>query len=213
MFKGIIFDLDGTLIDSRNDLGNSVNRTLIKHGLEPHPMDMYNQFVGNGIRKLVERAFPKNYVHLEMALLDFMEDYRDHITDAILFYEGIELMLKKLNQHKIPIAVCTNKEQSLTNKIFETYFKEYDFVDVVGDQFDGQQKPNPFHVNQLINKMNLSREVILFVGDSNVDIQTAQNAKLKSCGVAWGFRGETELRESGATYIARNVNDIIQLVI
>lgn len=213
MFKGVIFDLDGTLIDSRNDLGNSVNRVLVNRGLNPHPMSAYNQFVGNGIPKLVERAFPVGYAELNDALSEFMGDYAKHCTDEVMFYPDILEMLKTLNSQNIPIAILTNKEQSLTNKIIESAFKEIDFIDVIGDRLDGLNKPNPHYVHALLEKMNLKPEDTLYVGDSDVDVHTGHNAGLKVCGVAWGFRGKVELMNNNADYIAETATDILTIVL
>lgn len=213
MFKGVIFDLDGTLIDSRNDLGNSVNRILVKHGLDPHPMAAYNQFVGNGIEKLVERAFPKDYNDLEGALQDFIVDYGEHCTDDVVFYPGILKMLETLNTMNIPIAVLTNKEQSLTDKIIDAAFQSVQFVDVIGDRMDGLKKPNPHYIHTLLNKMNLNPEETLYIGDSDVDVQTGHNAGLKVCGVAWGFRGIEELKKNKADFIVETADEILKIVL
>lgn len=213
MFKGVIFDLDGTLIDSRNDLGNSVNRILIKRGLDPHPMVAYNQFVGNGIAKLVERAFPDGYEDLEGALQDFIVDYGAHCTDDVVFYPGVLEMLRTLNTMNIPIAVLTNKEQSLTDKIIDVAFESIQFVDVIGDRMDDLKKPNPHYIYALLNKMNLKPEETLYIGDSDVDVQTGHNAGLKVCGVAWGFRGKEELNKNNADYVVETADEILKIVL
>lgn len=212
MFKGIIFDLDGTLLDTRNDMGNSVNYVLQQRGLKTHSLEKYNQFVGNGIPKLIERSFPKGYDDLESAFDDFMVYYGNHCTDYTLHYEGIVSLLKILNALNIPIAISTNKVQSLTDTMVAHYFKDIQFVDVIGDRLDGLNKPNAHYPNLILDKMNLNHDEVLFVGDSNVDIQTAKNANLTSVGIAWGFRGEVELIESGADYIAQTAEDILSLV-
>lgn len=212
MYKGVIFDLDGTLLNSIDDLGNSVNRVLLNHGLEPHTMDKYQYFVGNGIRKLVERAFPDNYIHLDSAFEEFVIDYRDNCTVDSVLYPGIDDLLLKLDALGIKMAICTNKAQSLTDKIVEKMFLGYNFVEVIGDRFDDLNKPNPYYVYKILDKMDLKKSEVLFVGDSDVDMKTSINAGLDGCGVSWGFRTVDELKHSGAKYIVDEALEILNII-
>ena len=212
MYKGVIFDLDGTLLNSIDDLGNSVNRVLLNHGLEPHTMDKYQYFVGNGIRKLVERAFPDNYEQLDIAFEEFVDDYKDNCTVDSVLYPGIDDLLLKLEALGIKMAICTNKAQPLTDKIVKKLFLGYNFVEVIGDRFDNLNKPNPHYVFEILEKMNLNNDEVLFVGDSDVDMKTAINAGLDGCGVSWGFRTIKELKHSGAKYIVDEALEILNIV-
>lgn len=206
--KAIIFDLDGTLLNSLHDLANSVNKVLIEHNKAPHPLEKYNQFVGNGVHKLVERAFGSDYEKLEEAFDSFLVDYTENCINDSVLYEGVLDLLKWANNQNIPIAISTNKAQNLTDKIVEHYFKDIDFVEVIGDRYDGLKKPNPHYPLQIANKMKLKPEEILFVGDSDVDMITANSAGFVALGVSWGFRSEKELLEHGASKIIVNTQQI-----
>lgn len=212
MIKGVIFDLDGTILNSLEDLGQSVNRTLKKHNLETYPMKRYNEFVGNGVHKLVERAFGKDYPKLEEAFETFYTDYSENCTVNSYLYDGIFDVLKKLNELKIPVAISTNKAQDLTDKIVEHFLSDVDFVDVIGDRFDGLKKPNPHYPLAIMDKMNLKPEEILFVGDSNVDMITANTAGFKAIGVLWGFRSKEELLKHGADQVIDDACDILKML-
>lgn len=212
MIKGIIFDLDGTLLNSLYDLGNSVNRTLIKHRLNTYPMEQYNTFVGNGVYKLVERAFGQDYHKLDDAFHMFLNDYSENCAVDSRMYQGMHDLLKTLNEKKIPIAISTNKAQDLTDKIVKHYMADIDFVDVIGDRYDDLKKPNPYYPLKIMEKMNLKPENILFVGDSDVDMMTAKTAGFKAVGVSWGFRSKEELLEHGATRIIEKAEEILEYV-
>ncbi len=209
MIEGFIFDLDGTLLNSLQDLGNAVNRTLIKQGLKPHDLDKYRFFVGNGVHKLVERAFGSDYLHLDQAFEIFYEDYTQNCTKDSFLYDGVKDFLKELNRCKIPIAICTNKAQDLTDKIIEHYFFDVDFVDVIGDRFDGLKKPNPHYPLEIAEKMGLKPESIIFMGDSDVDMLTAKASGFKAVGVSWGFRPQEELLDKGADLIVTDIKDLV----
>lgn len=206
--KAIIFDLDGTLLNSLQDLANSVNKVLVQHNQAPHPLEKYNQFVGNGVQKLVERAFGSDYDKLDEAFDSFLEDYTENCINDSKPYEGILNLLQWANTKDIPIAISTNKAQDLTDKIVAHYFKDIDFVDVIGDRYDGLKKPNPYYPLQIAEKMQTKAEDILFVGDSDVDMMTANSAGFVALGVSWGFRSEKELLAHGASKIITNAHQI-----
>ena len=208
MKKGIIFDLDGTLLNTLADLGNSVNRVLVKRGINPHPLEAYNHFVGNGVSNLVKRALPSDYDDFESTLTDFINDYAKNSTNDSVPYEGIIELLNSLNEKDIPIAICTNKKQELTDTILEAYFPNIKFAEVIGDRFDGFRKPNPHYPLMIAKTMNLDPKDILFVGDSDVDMITAHNANMKAIGVSWGFRGVKELKEANADVILYEAHDL-----
>ncbi len=209
MTKAVIFDLDGTLVNSLEDLGNAVNRTLEKHNKKKHPMDLYNSFVGNGVHKLVERAFGHDYEALDTVFDIFYEDYSLNCMVDSYVYEGMLELLHELNDKNIPIAISTNKAQDLTDKIVEHFFYNIDFVDVIGDRYDNLKKPNPHYPLVIADKMNLKPHEILFVGDSDVDMITANKAGFKAAGVSWGFRSQKELLENGADMIISQASEIL----
>lgn len=209
--KGIIFDLDGTLLNSLEDLAMSCNRTLVSFGYTPHALEAYKKFVGNGIKKLVERAFPVGFEHLDKALDFFIDDYAKHCTDASVLYDGVKELLSKLEQANVVMGICTNKQQALTDKIVRHYLNDVPFVSVLGDRFDDKHKPNPQGPLHIASAMNLDPSAILFVGDSDVDMITASRAGMKAVGVSWGFRDQVELVESGADVIVHEPLEILNL--
>jgi phosphoglycolate phosphatase len=207
---GVIFDLDGTLLDTLADLGNSVNSVLEARGFEKHPMDAYRVFVGNGVRKLVERAFPDDYEDIDGAFADFMSVYRQNLTVMSKPYEGILELLRELENRGVKVAIATNKAQDLTDLLVPVFFSGVDFVDVVGDRFDGLRKPNPHY--PLVIKAKMEADIVYFVGDSDVDMVTAKAADMIAVGVSWGFRGVRELSEAGASFILKKPEDLLEFM-
>lgn len=207
---GIIFDLDGTLLNTLYDLGNSCNRTLERYGYPTHAMEAYRYFVGNGMKMLVKRALPQDFSgDFELILNDFLNDYEANLTKDSRPYNGVIETLKLLNQKNIPIAVCTNKKQAYTDQIINHYFKDINFSAVIGDQFDGHHKPDPTHPFAIAKTLGLEPHNIYFVGDSNVDMQTAANAGMIPVGVSWGFRPVEELLEHGAKIVLNSMQEIV----
>ena len=210
MIQAVIFDLDGTLLNSLADLGNSVNRVLTHFNKEIYPLSTYNTFVGNGVYKLVQRAFGEDFEALDTAFELFLKDYEANCDVDSKLYEGVHELLKSLNDKNIPIAISTNKAQNLTDKLVKHYMGDIEFVDVIGDRFDDLKKPNPHYPLQIMDKMNLKPENILFVGDSDVDMMTAKSAGFKAVGVSWGFRSTEELERSGANEIITNASEVLK---
>ena len=195
---GFIFDLDGTLLNSIEDLKNSLNSVLKRYQLPEHSSSSYKDFVGNGMKVLVERAVPKGYPEIEKIIKEFLLEYEKRYYEESRPYDGIMPMLKTLNEKNIPISICTNKKQEYTDEIVKRFFSEIEFIKVVGDKFDGLNKPDPFYPLMIAEEMNLKSSDLYFVGDSDVDMQTSINAKMKGIGVSWGFRSVTELKNAGA---------------
>ncbi|NLC54990.1 MAG: HAD family hydrolase [Erysipelothrix sp.] len=209
---GFIFDLDGTLLDSLEDLKNSLNAVLKRHGLKEHSSSDYKNFVGNGMQVLVERAIPKDYPKADEVLSEVLVEYGERYYEESRPYAGILPMLKTLNEKNIPISICTNKKQEYTDEIIKRFFSDIEFVKVVGDQFDGLHKPNPHYPLIIAKEMEVETTDIYFVGDSDVDMQTSINAEMKGVGVSWGFRTVEELKNSGAITIIYKPEDIYKLI-
>lgn len=205
-----IFDLDGTLLNTLDDLGNCCNRALINFGYKPHPLESYKFFVGNGMQKLVKRALPKDVSDndYQRVLNYFLEDYALHFMDDSKPYDGVVEALESLNRKGVPIAICTNKRQDYTDSIVVQYFSTIKFVKVIGDRFDGKHKPNPSSALEIAQAMGVDTSKIYFVGDSNVDMQTAINANMTPIGVSWGFRPVDELIENGAKLIINSMREL-----
>lgn len=207
-----IFDLDGTLMNTIADMGNSMNRVLQQLGLKQHDLEQYQKFVGNGMKKLVERALPENYDNFEEALALFLEDYSHHYADDSKPYNNVRETLLELNRRGIPIAVATNKKQEYTDGIMKAFLSDINFVGIIGDQFDGMHKPNPHYPLELAKKMGCDPSTVYFVGDSDVDMKTAHNANMIAVGVSWGFRSVEELKEHGAAMIIDDMSEILELL-
>lgn len=200
--QGIIFDLDGTLINTIYDLSDACNQVLVNHGFTPYPDDAYKHFVGNGMRVLMQRAL-KPYDEVDEAVIDvylneFKEVYSHCYRHRSIVYPGIHELLDQLADRGILAAVCTNKNQRFVKPMLDHYFPGYPFIEWIGERNDHHQKPDPYYPLQIAATMKLNPYAIAFVGDSDVDILTAKASGMFAVGVTWGFRGSEELRLAGA---------------
>ena len=196
MKKLVIFDLDGTLLDTIADLAGATNYALAQLGYPTHDTDTIRTFVGNGINKLLERALPANEQTEEnvMRMRSYFVPYYDaHNADLSSPYPGIEVLLQRLQDNGIEIAVASNKYQEATTKLVKHYFPTIQFAEVLGQRENIPVKPHPTIVFDILNKTGIDKKDVLYVGDSGVDMQTAQNAEVDAIGVTWGFRSRTEL--------------------
>ncbi|MBP3682685.1 MAG: HAD-IA family hydrolase, partial [Rikenellaceae bacterium] len=181
----VIFDLDGTLLDTIGDLAASCNHTLEQFGHPTHPTDAYRMFVGNGIAKLVERALPekcRTAEYVERVRLAFVEYYRAHIADFTRPYEGVPALLERLAEQGVQLAVASNKFHEGTVALIDHFFGCERFVAVYGQRAGVPIKPDPTVVRQIIAEAGVVREEVLYVGDSGVDMQTAVAADVRSVG-------------------------------
>lgn len=215
MKKLVIFDLDGTLLNTIADLAHSTNYALQKLGYPTHEPEKYNFMVGNGVNKLFERALPEGEKTEENILRvrkEFVPYYDIHNADASSPYPGIPEVLSHLQKKGIQIAVASNKYQSATQKLVAHYFPEIHFTAVFGQREGINVKPDPTIVFDILKLANVSKEEVLYVGDSGVDMQTAANAGVTACGVTWGFRPETELEMFNPTYIISNAAELKEII-
>lgn len=215
MYQNVIFDLDGTLLNTLDDLADAGNWVCRNQGWPEHSLDEYKYFVGNGMAKLVERFSPEEFRgqdQIKKTLAEFMPYYEAHKADKTAVYAGMPEMLDKLRKAGIHIAVLTNKADSVAGSVVEEYYPEV-FSVVQGAVPEKPTKPDPTLLLELMKRLGAGREDTLFVGDSNVDIQTAKNGQLDSCGVLWGFRGRQELEEEGATYLAQTPEELAELIL
>lgn len=196
MKKLVIFDLDGTLLDTIADLAGATNYALAQLGYPTHDTDAIRTFVGNGINKLLERALPANEQTEENVMrmrAHFVPYYDAHNADLSSPYPGIEVLLQRLQDNGIEIAVASNKYQEATTKLVKHYFPTIQFAEVLGQRENIPVKPHPTIVFDILNKTGIDKKEVLYVGDSGVDMQTAQKAEVDAIGVTWGFRSRTEL--------------------
>ena len=196
MKKLVIFDLDGTLLDTIADLAESANYALKQLGYPTHNVETIRTFVGNGINKLLERALPSHEQTEENVIRmrsHFVPYYDVHNADLSNPYPGIVSLLEDLQAKGIQIAVASNKYQEATVKLVKQYFPDIDFIEILGQREGINVKPDPTIVFDILQKADVSKEDILYVGDSGVDMQTAINAGVDAVGVTWGFRPRAEL--------------------
>lgn len=215
MKKLVIFDLDGTLLNTIADLAAATNYALTQFGYPTHSTDAYRFFVGNGINKLFERALPEEERTPENVLRirsKFVPYYNVHNADLSRPYPGIENLLNLLQQHHIQIAVASNKYQEATAKLIEQYFPTIRFTAVFGQRDNVPTKPNPQVVNEIIQLAGVCKEEVVYIGDSGVDMQTGLNAQVTTVGVCWGFRPKSELQEFHPDYLAEKPEEIAQFL-
>lgn len=204
MKRLIVFDLDGTLLNTIEDLAASTNYALAQCGYPAHDVDEYRYFVGNGIDKLFERALPSEVRSAEEVarMRSFFLPYYDaHNAVHTKPYAGIVELLGCLQAERVAMAVVSNKYQAATVKLIATYFPDIHFVAVLGQRQGVAKKPAPSAVNEVLSLSGTARRDALYVGDSGVDMETARNAGIESVGVTWGFRPEEELRQAGANHV------------
>lgn len=212
MKKLAIFDLDGTLLDTLADLAGATNYALSQLGYPTHETDAYRTFVGNGINKLFERALPQGEQTevnvLKMRSL-FVPYYDEHNADLSTPYTGIPSVLESLQNEGMKIAVASNKYQAATAKLIAQYFPNISFEAVFGQRTDVPTKPNPAVVEEIINLSGISKEDVVYIGDSSVDMQTGTNAGVATIGVSWGFRPRTELESFHPDFIADTREELL----
>lgn len=215
MKKLVIFDLDGTLLNTIEDLGNAANYALSRNGYPTHSLASYPFFVGNGVRNLIRKALPddaRTDSIIDSLLKDFKEYYNEHNTDCTKPYDGIVELLRKLQDNGVKMAVASNKYQQATERIIASYFGDIDFVAVYGQRDGVNVKPDPSVVFSILADAKVPKSDVLYVGDSGVDMETARRACVDSVGVTWGFRSEKELNEYHADRIVNKVSDIFDIV-
>ncbi len=215
MKKLVIFDLDGTLLDTIADLAESANYALKQLDYPTHPVDAIRTFVGNGINKLLERALPAHEQTEENIMRmrsHFVPYYDIHNADLSTPYPGIVSLLEDLQAKGILIAVASNKYQKATVKLVKQYFPNIDFVEILGQREGINVKPDPSIVFDILQKANLSKENVLYVGDSGVDMQTAINAGVDAVGVTWGFRPRAELESFRPMGLIDKAEDLLEFI-
>lgn len=213
MKKLVIFDLDGTLLNTIADLGEACNYALRQLGYSEHALSTYNYMVGNGVRKLVERAEPDADAEtVERLLAIFREYYDQHSADNTRPYPGIPELLRTLTDNGVAVAVASNKYQSAVEHIIAHFFPDIPFAAVAGQVDMRPVKPDPSIVFAILNEHPTPKAEVLYVGDSGVDMETARRACVESVGVSWGFRPVSELRKTYADHIVTNPSEILEIV-
>lgn len=214
MIKLVIFDLDGTLLNTLEDLANSGNHVLRQHGFPIHSMETYRYFIGNGIPMLVRRMLPPELSDdiYRQCLDEFIAYYEEHKADKTRPYDGISETLTQLQNMGIKVAVATNKIHSAVAPLMKEYFPTILFDSLCGQQSGVKPKPDPQTVFRILKDTGCSAGETLYVGDSAVDMDTAHNAGLRAVGGLWGFRSQEELTAAGATWLIHNPLELLPLV-
>ena len=215
MKKLVIFDLDGTLLDTISDLAVATNHALMQLGYPTHETEVIRTFVGNGINKLLERALPANERTEENVMrmrTHFIPYYDAHNADLSAPYPGIVSLLEALQEKGLQLAVASNKYQEATAKLVEQYFPTISFIEVLGQRDGIAVKPDPIIVFDILKKTDVSKEEVLYVGDSGVDMQTAQNAGVDAVAVTWGFRPRTELESFQPKGLIHKAEELLEFV-
>ena len=197
MTKLAIFDLDGTLLNTVEDLGNATNYALEQCGFPTHPIEAYYQMVGRGIYNLFRAAVPSEYATEDnvQKMASYFQPYYDaHKCDFTRPYDGILQMLDTITGKGVRLAVASNKYQDGAEKLVHHFFGEHDFVKILGQREGQPIKPDPAIVDQILAEApSITKSETVYVGDSNVDMQTGANAEVRTIGVTWGFRSREEL--------------------
>lgn len=213
--KAVLFDLDGTLIDTLEDLCQSTNRVLESRGFQPHDVDVYRYFVGDGVKKLIERALPeeqRNEAVINACLAEFSEDYGRNSMVATKPYKGIPELLDKLVARDLKLAILSNKPHDLTGRVVTGLLSDWNFSAVLGQRDNVPRKPDPSGALEIARLLNIPPSAFLYVGDSAVDMKTAIAAGMFPVGVLWGFRPMKELQKNGAKALSEHPVDIIRIM-
>ena len=215
MKRLVIFDLDGTLLNTIEDLGHAANYALEKNGFATHTLASYPFFVGNGVRRLITRVLPEEHRDdstIDRLLKDFRAFYDEHCCDCTKPYPGIPELLRDLRDQNVQVAVASNKYDAAVQKIIHHYFGDIDFVAIEGQKEGVNVKPDPSVVFSILSQARVPKREVLYVGDSGVDMETARRACVDSVGVTWGFRPEKELVEYYAGTIIHQPGAILSLI-
>lgn len=215
MKKLVIFDLDGTLLNTIDDLGAAANHALSAAGYPTHHISSYPHFVGNGITRLLERVAPADQcAPEEIARLreEFVKYYDKHCTDMTQPYPGIPELLDELTFRKVSVAVASNKYQSAAESIVRHFFPDIPWIAIEGQKPGIPVKPDPSIVFGILSEHPTPKDGVIYVGDSGVDMETARRAAIESVGVSWGFRSVKELTETYADHIIDSPIQLLDLI-
>ncbi len=214
-FKGALFDLDGTLVNSLEDLADCMNHVLAEHGFRQHSVQEYKYMIGSGIRNLVVEALPEasrsddliSECHDSM-----MREYRENCANKTKPYEGVIDLLDQLSARGIQLAVLSNKADELTQKVVSSLLPEVQFAAVMGSSAEWPRKPDPTAALEISRRLGIQPAEFIYIGDTDVDMQTANRAGMRAVGALWGFRTEDELLASGAEHLLNHPTDLLKLL-
>lgn len=213
----VIFDLDGTMLNTIGDLAAAVDYVMRSRNLPEHTDAEYRAMVGGGIKRLVERALPHDLAqddaYVEECVTQFRHYYVENIDRYTTPYNGIPELLRELNRRGIKVAVASNKFQHGTERLISKFFSDIEFVAIEGNRPGAPLKPNPEIIHNILRMADIAPSGAVMVGDSGIDIHTATAAGIASVGVAWGFRYAEELYDAGATTVATTIEELTTAIL
>jgi phosphoglycolate phosphatase len=215
IYKGIIFDLDGTLADTLADIANSMNRVLYERGYPAHPAEEYKYLIGRGLENLVTTSLPQESrlpQVITACLASLVKDYRDNCLVKTRLYPGIESLLFRLQDMGLKLAVFSNKADDLTQIIVQSLMPGIRFGKIVGARPDYPKKPDPSGARLISDYLEIIPEQMVYLGDSDVDMLTARGAGMLAVGVLWGFRTKEELLLNGADHLLSDPSELLALL-
>ena len=214
-YKAVLFDLDGTLLDTIDDIGDAINRILEQNGFPTHHMDTYRRLVGNGALNTIIGALPEDErvdSLINSCLKAFQEDYSRNWNVKTRAYDDIPELLNSLTDRKVKITVLSNKPHKYTKQCIEGFLPDWDFDVIFGQRDDVPRKPDPAGALEIAEKLNLLPSDFLYLGDTDVDMKTSIDAGMFPVGVLWGFRSAEELKESGAKALIKRPLEALDLL-
>ena len=213
-YKLVIFDLDGTLLDTLEDIAQSCNDTLEAFGFGREEEQEYRYHVGSGARKLIENVtyLPSTDPLVDKMLMLFEEIYASQYADNTAPYSGVEEMLVSLQSSGVKLAILSNKPDGFVKDCVKMFLPSFNFEVVLGEIEGMERKPSNDGVDFIVKTLHVNKDEVLFVGDTKIDMQTSVNSKVDGCGVTWGFRDEDELRENGSKYIIHNPLELLEII-
>ncbi|MBU4317229.1 MAG: HAD family hydrolase [Proteobacteria bacterium] len=214
-FKAVIFDMDGTLLDTLEDIAGSVNRVLMKRGFPTHDLNQYRAFIGEGPKILISRALPMEQRATGMVsscLQAYLDDYRENCAISTTLYEGIPELLDELVHRNIKITILTNKQNDLARLCADLFLSRWHFDRILGLRADVPRKPHPAGALEIADHLGVDPKNILFVGDSDTDMKTAHAGGMFPVGVRWGFASQEVLKSGGAERLIVHPMDLTGLL-
>jgi phosphoglycolate phosphatase len=210
--RAALFDLDGTLLDTLQDLADSANRSLLRMGFPPHPVQDYRYFVGEGVAVLARRVLPadrQDPATVQALKSLFNEHYGQHWADNTRPYEGVPALLDALSARGIPLAILSNKPHPFTQAMVAHFFRPWNFAAALGARESHPRKPDPAAALEICAGLGLEAAEVLYAGDTRTDMQTARSAGMFAVGVLWGFRPREELLENGAQALVARPEELL----
>ena len=213
-YKAVIFDLDGTLLNTLNDIATPVNNILDKYNYPLHSICEMREFIGSGVEQLVYRALPSDVaesIRYAKILAEVRIEYQKYLNKSTVIYDGLTVVLDNLQARGISLNILSNKADEYMDEVYQSFFKAWDFDIVLGARRHKPLKPNPTSLLEIIADLGYSSDECVFIGDSDIDMQTAVNAGVYAVGVTWGFRTKQVLLSNGAGIIIDRPSELLKL--